>query len=85
LFCPTLTPDVQWDHFSNNTFEFGIPVEMVVSFETFVETDIYGCAQRFPLILTTKFHSLYDKELESEILERSESEILEESELDIYL
>jgi len=29
FFCPTTTPDVQWDHFSNHTLELGIPVEMV--------------------------------------------------------
>ena len=44
-----------------------------ISFETFVETDISCCAPRFPLILTAKFHSLYVKESESEILGRSES------------
>jgi len=50
-----------------------------ISFETFVETEL-SCCVRFPLILTGKFHSLYVKELESEILEsrsrESESYIL---------
>jgi len=43
-----------------------------ISFETFVETGISCCVPRFLLILTAKFHSLYVKESESEILERSE-------------
>jgi len=43
------------------------------SFETFVEIEISCCAPQFPLILTVKFHSLYVKELQSEILESRES------------
>jgi len=66
--------DVHLDHFLHHTPKLGILGEMVISFETFVETEISCCAPRFPLILTAKLHSLYVKE--SEILERSESEIL---------
>jgi len=29
FFCPTPTPDVQWDHFLHHTPKLGIPVEMV--------------------------------------------------------
>jgi len=76
IFCPTPTPDVQLDHFLNHTLKLAIPAEMLISFETFVETDISCCAPRFPLILTAKFHSFYVKESESEILERAESGIL---------
>jgi len=43
-----------------------------ISFETFIEADISCGAPRFPLIFTAKFHSLYVKESESEILERSD-------------
>jgi len=45
-----------------------------ISFENFVATEISCCAPRFPLILTSKFHSLYVEESESEISERSELE-----------
>ena len=72
FFCPT--PDVQFDHFLRHTPKLGILVEMVVSFETFVGTEISCCAPRFPFIVTVEFHSLYVKESESEILERSELE-----------
>jgi len=48
----------------------GIPVEMVVSLETFVEREISCCAAGFPLIVTAKFHSF----MEPEILQRSEWE-----------
>jgi len=65
FFCPT--PDAQLDHFLHHTPKLGIPVEMVQSFETFVEIEISCCAPRFPLILTAKFHSLYVNESESEI------------------
>ena len=61
FFCST--PDVQLVHFYNHPFKLGIPIGMV-SFETFVETDISCCAPRFPLILTATFHSLYVKESE---------------------
>ena len=75
FFCPTLIPDVQLDHFLHHSPKLGIPVEMVpISFEIFVETGIFCCEPRFPLISTAKFRSLYVKE--SEILERSESDIL---------
>ena len=29
FFCPTTTPDVQWDHYLHHTRKLGIPVEMV--------------------------------------------------------
>ena len=35
--------DVQLDHFLHHTPKLGIPVEMVISFETFVETDLLLC------------------------------------------
>ena len=74
IFCPTPTPDVQLDHFLHHNPKLGIPIwNGTMSFETFVETDISCCAPRFPLILTVKFHSLYVKESESEILESPES------------
>ena len=41
FFCPT--PDVHLDQFLHHTPKMGIPVEMVVSFETFVETDCLLC------------------------------------------
>jgi len=55
FFC--LTPDVQLDHFFNHTLKLVIPVEMVVSFEAFVETEISCCAPQFLLIFTAKYHS----------------------------
>ena len=67
IFCPT--PDLQLD-FLNHTPKMGIPVEMVVSLETFVEREISCCAAGFPLIVTAKFHSF----MEPEILQRSEWE-----------
>ena len=60
FFCPT--SDVHLDHFLHHTPKLGILGEMVISFETFVETEISCCAPRFPLILTAKLHSLYVKE-----------------------
>jgi len=62
FFCPTPTSDVQLDHFLPHTPNFGICTNGSISFETFVETEIFCCAPRFPLILTAKFHSLYVKE-----------------------
>ena len=29
FFCPTLTPEVQLDHFLHHTHKLGIPIEMV--------------------------------------------------------
>jgi len=70
IFCPTPTPDVQLDNFLHHTPKLGIPVIIY-----FVETEISCCLPLFPLILTYQFHSLYVKESESEILERSESRV----------
>jgi len=39
-FFPTLTLDVQLDHFLNHTPKLGIPVNGTISFESFVETDL---------------------------------------------
>jgi len=75
FFCPT--PDVQLDQLLNRTLNLGIPVEMVVSFETFVETEISCCTSRFPLNLTANFIPFMLRSRESGILERPESEILE--------
>jgi len=74
FFCPT--PNVQLDHFSHHTLKFEIPVEMVQFLLKLLLKHISCCAPRFPFILTAKLHSLYVKESESGILERSESEIL---------
>jgi len=53
--------------FLHHTPKLGIPVEMVVSFETSVEAEISCCAPRFSLILTTaKLHSLCVEESESD-------------------
>jgi len=94
IFCPTPAPDDQLDHFLHHTLKLGIPVEMVQFLLKLLLKQIFCCAPRFPLILTAKFHSLYVKESELEILERSESavgvwnfgksvsEILERSELE---
>jgi len=41
FFCPI--PNVQFDHFLHYTPKLGIPVAMVVSFETFVATDFLLC------------------------------------------
>jgi len=54
--CPT--PVVQLDHFSHHTPKLGIPVEVVQFLLKLLLKQIYF-APRFPLILTTKFHSLY--------------------------
>ena len=70
------TPDVQLGHFLHHTPKLGIPVEMVQFFLKLLLKHVSCCAPRFPLILTVKFHSLYVKESQSEILERSESDIL---------
>jgi len=72
-FCPTPTPDVQLDYFLNHTFKLGIPVEMVVSFETFVETEISCCAPRFHWFYQLNFIPFMLRSRESEILERPES------------
>jgi len=74
IFCPTPTSQVQLNHLLHHTPKLGIPVEMVISFEAFVETEISCCAPRFSLILTVKFHSVDVKEWDSKILERSELE-----------
>jgi len=63
--------DVQLDHFLHHTPKLGIPVEMLQFLLKFLLKQISCCAPWFPLILTAKFHSLYVKESESEILERS--------------
>ena len=64
FFCPS--PDVQLDHFLNHILKLGIPCwNGIVSFETFVETEISCCAPRLPLIVAVKFHSLYVEESES--------------------
>jgi len=68
IFCPT--PDVQLDHFLNQTPKLGIPVQMAQFLLKLLLKQISCCAPRFPLILTAKLHSLYVKE--SEILERSD-------------
>ena len=70
FFCPT--PDVHLDHFLHHTPKMGSPGEMIQFLLQFVETKISCCAQRFPLILRAKFHSLCVKESESKILERSQ-------------
>ena len=64
FFSPTPTPDAQLDHFLHYTPKLGIPVEMVQSLFTLVESEISCCVTRFPLILTVKFHSVYDEESE---------------------
>jgi len=43
IYWPTPNPHVQLDHFLHHTPKLGIPVEMVVSFEPFVETDFLLC------------------------------------------
>jgi len=59
FFCPT--PDVQLDHFLHHTLKFGIPVDMVQFLLKLLLKQISCCVPRFPLILTTKLHSLYTK------------------------
>ena len=54
--------------FLNHTPKLGIPVEMVQFLLKLSLKQNSCCAQRFPLILTVKFHSLDVKESESEIL-----------------
>ena len=49
FFCATPTPYVQLDNFLYDTPKWGIPVEMVVSFETFIETKNSCCVPRFRL------------------------------------
>ena len=73
FFCPT--PDVQLDYFSHYTHKLGISLEMVQFLLKFLLKQIFCCAPRFWLILIAKRHSLYVKESESEILERSVSEL----------
>jgi len=72
FICPTPTPDVQLDNFLYHIPKLGIPAELVISFETFVETEISCCVPRFPLVLTDKFHSFMlrsrSRESESDIL-----------------
>ena len=75
IFCPTPTPDVQLDHFLHHILKLRIPVEMVRFLLKLLLKEISCCASRFPLILTAKFHSLYVKESETEILERPESRV----------
>ena len=75
IFCPTPVSNRIILYITLLNWEFLL--KWYNFFETFVETDISCCVPRFPLILTATFHSLYVKELESEILERPESEILE--------
>jgi len=75
FFSPS--PDVQLDHFLNHILKLGIPCwNGIVSFETFVETEISCCAPRLPLIVAVKFHSLYVEESESGvgIFRKAESE-----------
>jgi len=67
FFCPTT--DVRLDHFVHYTLELGIPVEMVQFLLKLLLKQISCCVPRFPLILTVKFHSIYVKESESDILE----------------
>ena len=81
IFCPSPTPDVHLDHFLHHTPKLGIPVQMVNFIGNFCwNRNFLLCTTisiprfpRFPLILTAKFHFLYVKESEWEILERSES------------
>ena len=69
FFCLTPTPDVQLeDQILHHTPVGNSYWNLTISLEAFVETDISCCAPRFPLFLTAKFHSLYVKESESDIL-----------------
>jgi len=51
---------------------------MIQLLETLVETEIYCCGPRFPLILTAKFHSLFVKDPGVRVgnLDRSVTDIL---------
>jgi len=60
----------KWIIFLQHTPKLGIPVEMVQFLLKLLLKQISCCAPRFALILQAKFHSLYVKESESEILER---------------
>jgi len=77
IFCPTLTPDASWIIFYITLLNWESCWNGIISFETFVESEISCYVPRFSSILTAKFHSIYVKESESEILERLELEILE--------
>ena len=72
-----------WILFLHHTLKLGITVEMVQFRLKLLLKQISCCAPRFPLILTTKFHSLYVEESEWEILDRPESEILDRPESEI--
>jgi len=43
-----------WIIFSHHTPKLGIPVEMVIYLETFVEANISRCAPRLPLVLRNR-------------------------------
>ena len=76
FFCPT--PKVQFNNFLHHTPKLGIPVEMVQClFKLLLKQSILAVRHDFYLLvatklLTAKLHSLYVKEPESEILERSD-------------
>jgi len=87
FFCPTPTPEVQLDHFLCHTPKLGIPVEMVQFLVILLlKQRLLALYHDFHVMLdatkflTAKIHSLYVKESESEILERSELK----SESDIF-
>jgi len=69
IFFPTPTANVRLDHFLHYTPKLGIPVEILQFLLKLLLKQISCCVPRCPLILTAKFHSLYVKESESEILE----------------
>ena len=49
FFYPTLTPEVQLDHFLHHTPRLGILVEMIQFLMKLVETENSCCVPRFPL------------------------------------
>ena len=75
LFSSESGSQVALDNFLHHTPKLGIPVEMAQFLLKLLLKQMSCCAPEFPLFLTAIFHSVYVKESESEILERSESGI----------
>ena len=72
ILCPTLTPDVQLNHFLHHTPELGIPIEMVqIVFKLLLKQWILALYHNFhwllvaTRLLTAKLHSRYVKESQS--------------------
>ena len=59
FLCPTRMPS--WIIFYIALLNWEFLLKWYISFETFVESEIYCCVPWFPLISAAKFHSLYVK------------------------